>query len=157
MNAPSTGTGWAAGSIEWQPPPTMRFAGVVLRALAFLVDLVLLSAYWTALLLGPTRALNGPILAVLLVAGPLLYFPHAWGRYGTTVGMRLFRLRIVRGSDGARIGYRTAVLRFAALLVSGIASIVIVGLVLLALPMVADQRRRGIHDRIADTVVVRPA
>jgi uncharacterized RDD family membrane protein YckC len=157
MNTPSAGSGWAAGAIEWQPPPTMKFAGVALRGLALLVDLLLLSAYWTELLVGPTRPLNGPILSVLLLAGPFLYFVVAWGRYGTTVAMRLFRLRIVRGSDGARIGYRTAVLRFAAVLVSVIVSVVIIGLVLLALPMFADQRRRGIHDRIADTVVIRPA
>jgi uncharacterized RDD family membrane protein YckC len=68
--------------------------------------------------------------------------------------MRLLGLRIVRGSDGSKIDYGVAAVRFAVFLVSVGATFVIVGL-LLALPMVLDRRRRAIHDRVAGTVVLR--
>lgn len=156
MSAPQTAAQSLGPSEECRLPPTLRATGIALRAVAFLVDLAVWSVYW-GVLLSSGRSLNGPVLAFLLVAPPFVYFPIAWGQFGTTLGMRLLRLRIVRATNGARIGYRTALIRFSVAVGLAILSIVLVGLALIALPMVTDQCRRGLHDRVADTLVVRPA
>lgn len=153
-----TPTYWTAPPAEWEPPASVRFTGVVLRSAAFFIDLVLLAIYWSALLFTPVGTLlNGPVLAALLFVVPFLYLALGWGRSGTTIGMRVLGLRIVRGRDGGPIGYGTAALRLGAFTVILVAGIGLVGLGLIALPMVLDRRRRGLHDRIAQTVVVRPA
>lgn len=149
--------GWSAAAAEAQPQVAVRYTGVVLRTAALFVDLALISTYWAVLLLGLAgRGSIGPIVAALLVAGPILYFLVAWGRFGTTIGMRLLSLRIVRSRDGTQIGYRTALLRLVAFVLSIVAYVTVLG-GLLVLPMVIDKRRRAVHDHVAGTVVVRPA
>ncbi len=81
--------GRASDAATWSPAampaPTqqlrsIRYTGIVLRALAFLIDLVLLSCYWAVLLFWPvTRAWNGPVLAFLLFVAPLVYLLVGWG------------------------------------------------------------------------------
>ena len=146
----------------WQPSnersgaaePTFLYTGVLLRGLAYLVDVVLVSAYWLALFTIPfTRALNGPVLAVLLVGGTVLYFLVGWAEFGTTIGMRLFRLKIVRASDGRPIGYLRALVRIIVFVVS----FLLLPGGLLMLPVVLDRRRRALHDHAAGSVVIRPA
>jgi uncharacterized RDD family membrane protein YckC len=144
--------------VAWVPPPTVRFAGVAWRGIAFLVDLVFFATYWWVLFTTPVGpALNGPLLAALLVGGPVLYFTLGWGRFGTTVGMRILRLRVVRAFDGGPIGFKTAAVRAIALMVLLVTCVAIVGFGLIALPIVLDPRRRGIHDQVAGTLVLRPA
>jgi RDD family len=60
---------------------------------------------------------------------------------GTTVGMRLCGIRVVR-TDGGLVGFRWALVRTVLLLT-------------VVLPLLTDYDRRGIHDRAADTMVVR--
>jgi uncharacterized RDD family membrane protein YckC len=155
MSTQPTATSWSVEAPEWDTA-TARFTGIALRAVALLVDLALWSVYW-GVLLSAGRSLNGPILSLMLIVPPILYFPLAWGRFGTTVGMRFLRLRIVRAADGGRIGYGTAAVRAVICLVLVVSSVALVGIALFALPMVTDHRRRGIHDRMAGTLVVRPA
>ena len=75
------------------------------------------------------------------------YFVMFWATTGQTPGNRAMRI-CVRTTSGGRLRPRTAILRFA-------------GLTLAALPLFAgflmilvDDRRRGLHDRLARTVVV---
>ena len=140
---------------EWEPPPSLRFTGIALRAVALLVDASLWSVYWGVLLIAGS-AIEGPILSLSLFILPVVYFPLAWGSAGTTAGMWLLQLTIVRATDGGRIGYGAALLRTAICLVLVALSVVVVGIGLFAIPMVTDRRRRGLHDRIANTLVVRP-
>ena len=97
--------------------------------------------------------------AILLILGFVLnvyllwvvgYFVTFWATTGQTPGSRALRLR-VRAAGGERLRPRRALLRF-------------VGLTLAALPLFAgflmilvDDRRRGLHDRLARTVVVEDA
>jgi uncharacterized RDD family membrane protein YckC len=156
--APSYWTTTSAQPGGWEPPETHRFAGVAWRGVAFLIDLIVLGAYWWVLLFTPlSTSLGGPPLAALLVVGPMLYFLVGWARFGTTLGMRVLGLRVVRARDGGPIGYSTAAVRLVALAVLIAACIVLVGFGLIALPIVLDPRRRGIHDRVAETLVLRPA
>jgi uncharacterized RDD family membrane protein YckC len=151
-------TYWAPPPLEWAPPSTARFAGVAWRGIAFLIDLTFFAIYWWLLLSTPVGpALNGPVLAALLFGGPVLYLTLGWGRFGTTVGMRVLSLRIVRSGDGGPIGYRAAALRAVALLMLLVTCVAAIGFGLITLPIVLDKRRMGIHDRVAGTVVLRPA
>jgi uncharacterized RDD family membrane protein YckC len=155
MSPAPTGSYWSANLPAWEPPPEVLFTGIALRGLAWLVDFALWSVYW-GILLVVGGSLNGPMLSFLLVLPPFIYFPVVWARYGTTLGMRLLRLKIVRSVDGGNINTRTALLRFGVAVGLALSVLVIAGIGLIALPMVTDRRRRGIHDRIAGTLVVRP-
>ena len=152
------GTSWAAAEPEWQPPMSLRFAGLAWRTGALLIDATIIAVYWWVVIYGPwAGSINGPVLTWIAILPTLVYFPLSWGRFGTTIGMRLLGLRIVRGRDGGPIGYGAAVVRFLIVLVLVAVSAVLVGLGLLTLPLVLDRRRRGLYDRAAGTVVTRPA
>ena len=86
-------------------------------------------------------------LALLLLV--LLYLPFFWARGGQTPGMRLFGLRVVGDRDGGRIGWRTALLRLLGMYVAS--AVFYLGFIWI----LVDKRRRGFHDLIAGTVVVR--
>jgi RDD family len=60
---------------------------------------------------------------------------------GTTVGKRLCGIRVIR-TDGGLVGFGWALLRTLLLLT-------------VVLPLLTDFDRRGVHDRAADTIVVR--
>jgi RDD family len=60
---------------------------------------------------------------------------------GTTVGKRLCGIRVIR-TGGGLVGFRWALVRTALLLT-------------VVLPLLTDFDRRGVHDRAADTIVVR--
>jgi uncharacterized RDD family membrane protein YckC len=99
-------------------------------------------------------ALDGVLLAVggvLFVAWSIGYFVVFWSTTGQTPGSRAMRIRLCRAGDGAVVKPRVAVIR-------------VVYLVLAALPLFAgfltilvDDRRRGVHDMLAGTVVVEAA
>jgi uncharacterized RDD family membrane protein YckC len=88
------------------------------------------------------------VLLVYLVI-VLGYFPFFWARGGQTPGMRPFRLWVVRDQDGTPFGWGTASLRVLGLYVAS--SVFYLGFIWIFL----DKRRRGWHDLIAGTVVVR--
>jgi uncharacterized RDD family membrane protein YckC len=135
-------------------PPTFLYTGVLLRGVAYLIDVLIIAAVWAIALAVPSfRQLLPAGLGVALVIGTFAYFIVGWADFGTTVGMRLLRLRIVRETDGTDIGYGRAILR---LIVFMLVGALLPGF-LIALPMVIDRRRRGFHDRAAGTVVIRPA
>ncbi|MGH7422590.1 MAG: RDD family protein [Candidatus Methylomirabilales bacterium] len=141
------------------------FAGCSRRAVAALVDaplsLVLILpamvlAYVTALLGGtvarePTLEIKLLALGAALVAGvavSLAYHVLSWGQGGQTPGKMLMGVRVVT-RDGGDIGYGRAFLRwvgyFIALLPFGL------GLIMVLI----HPRRRGLHDLLAGTSVVR--
>jgi uncharacterized RDD family membrane protein YckC len=86
--------------------------------------------------------------AALFAAWSVGYFVTFWSTTGQTPGGRVMRLRVVRASDGGRVGAGRALLR-------------VVGLALAAIPfmlgfapVLVDDRRRGLQDMLAGTVVV---
>ena len=138
-------------------PPA--YVGLVTRALAFGVDAAIVNAVAIAVasvvvlglsviwvpdeLRSAAVAVGGAAYATWVVG----YFVAFWAATGETPGNRLLRIR-VRPASGDRLPVRRGVLRFA-------------GLTLAALPLFAgfliilvDDRRRGLHDRLARTVVV---
>jgi uncharacterized RDD family membrane protein YckC len=135
-----------------------RCAGLASRTAAFAVDLTLAQLLFlvaSALvglvvgLVGELRPawLYGTIAGlgwVVFVGG---YFAFFWTLAGQTPGMRLMRLRVV-GPHGAPPGFARAIVRFCALLLA------IIPMFAGLLPILFDTRRRGLHDFVAQTVVV---
>jgi uncharacterized RDD family membrane protein YckC len=79
----------------------------------------------------------------------LMYFPFFWARAGQTPGMWPFGLRVVRDQDGGPIGWGTALLRMLGMYVAS--AVFYLGFIWI----LVDNRRRGFHDLIAGTVVVK--
>lgn len=140
-------------------PGSVAYVGLLTRAIAFALDALLIDAI--AIVVAAVVALTLSVVSVpeevrkLIVAaggvGFLLltvgYFVTFWCTTGQTPGSRALRI-VVRPASGDRIRPRRALLRF-------------VGLTLAAIPMFAgflmilvDDRRRGLHDWLARTVVV---
>lgn len=142
-------------------PHGERFAayfldGLVVAALYLLMSLV---AFVPLLVVG--RADGGRsddaaglavafILFFILAFGvALAYFPYFWQKSGQTPGMRLFRLQVVRDRDGGTLGWGAAWLRLLGLYVA--ATVFYLGFIW----VFVDKRRRGWHDLIAGTVVIK--
>jgi len=131
-----------------------------LRLIAAVYDFLPLLGLWfvaTALVLFATgggldvRTLGGKILVqsavVLVTAG---YFLASWLRGGATIGMRAWRLRVVR-ADGAALALPQALLRFAV----GWISVAALGAGFWW--CLIDRDKRSWHDLAAGTVLVRVA
>ena len=137
------------------------YTGLVTRAIGFGIDAVIIDlaavvvAAIVALALSlfhvPSRidsALTaiGAVVFVVWAAG---YFVAFWSTTGQTPGARVMRFRVLApGAEHGHIGPRRALLR-------------LLGMILAAIPLLAgyfmvlfDDRRRGLHDRLARTVVV---
>ena len=132
-------------------------ASVWRRLAAFCYDLLLLVALvvcFTLLVLAVRLGAAVPPgswwFLSCLVAIAMAFFCTFWVRGGQTLGMRAWRIRVVR-EDGGSLTFSRAALRFAAALVA-------------ALPAglglwwgVFDAGKRGWHDRWTGTRVVRAA
>ncbi len=93
------------------------------------------------------------ILGVVVLVG--VVFAVVLGRTGSSPGMGISTIRVVREGSGTPIGGRDALLRQ---LILGVAALPTLGLGVATLAwtavMDADGRRRGWHDHVAHTVVV---
>lgn len=139
--------------------PSRRYVGLVTRVIAFALDAALINA--VAILTTAVVTLIFSVVTVphevrtaaVAVGGAAYlvwsvgYFVVFWATTGQTPGSRALRIR-VRAASGGRLLPRRALLRF-------------VGLTLATLPLFAglalilvDDRRRGLHDMLARTVVV---
>ena len=140
-------------------PAAVGYVGLVTRTLAFAVDAAainLVAVLTTAVVGLATSVLSLPadVKDVFVVIGGGLYllwavgyFVGFWSTTGQTPGARLFRFQVRTAALGP-LRPRRALLRFGAL--------VLAALPLFAgfLPVLVDDRRRGLHDMLAGTVVV---
>ena len=138
-----------------------RYAGLVTRAVAFVIDAAIINGVAFLLVAGASLVLSmfgssiddlpdWLVVAVgaggwILLAGS--YFVGSWVLTGQTVGMRVMAIRVTN-RDGGHVSVWRGLRRLA-------------GLVIAAIPFFAgyllilvDNRRRGLQDRIAGTVVV---
>jgi uncharacterized RDD family membrane protein YckC len=152
--------------------------GLIVGALVFLVVTVM------TVLFGPTvrfddsstnglivdraRAITNAVVGVLVGA---LYFVGSWIRTGRTVGAAVFDLRVVAVDGTRRLSVAEAVIRWIAIgapfallspivrgsatLVSSLTLATIVWSVVLLVTTIVDRRHRGIHDRLARSIVIR--
>jgi uncharacterized RDD family membrane protein YckC len=146
------------GRIGKRPAGATPYAGVVTRALALIVDALLIVVGFTAIsgfvalissLVGTLRP--AWLVGALLGAGWVLiggtYLVVFWSAAGRTPGMQLLRVR-VRVASGGPPGVGRAILRALATWVS------IVPFFAGYLPVLFDRRRRGLPDLVAGTEVV---
>jgi uncharacterized RDD family membrane protein YckC len=161
---------WQQPSDAPGPAPGVEFAGHGSRLVAYLLDGLLISVVTIVIAIlagavfiggltidpgGTTASVSGPAVASAVIAVlviflvTLVYFPFFWARGGQTPGMTPFRLRVVRDRDGGRVGWGTAWLRLLGLWVAG--AVFYLGFIWIFI----DGRRRGWHDLIAGTVVIK--
>jgi uncharacterized RDD family membrane protein YckC len=140
-------------------PPV--YAGLATRGVAFVIDAAIVNT--VAFVIAASASLALSIFGVSLDELPtavslgvgaagwivlnLVYFIGSWTLTGQTRGMRLMSIRVER-TNGDPLSFRRAVRR-------------LIASVLAALPLFAgyllilvDDRRRGLNDRLAGTLVV---
>lgn len=152
----------AAGMYDQPRSPTAppQYEGLVTRAIAFAIDAALIDviAIVVAAVVGlAVSVLEIPdtVQTVILAAGGALfvlwtvgYFVTFWSTTGQTPGNRLLRIRVCRAEDGGVLRPRHSLLRLVYLTLAAIP--LFAGF----LPILVDNRRRGLHDMLAGTVVV---
>jgi uncharacterized RDD family membrane protein YckC len=116
----------------WEPAPLFR------RFWALVLDWVLCVLASYALTFDPRVDAWAPVVVLIGMYGIFL------GLFGQTPGMFLTGLRCVSVVDGRPVGIPRALLRG-----------VLLAVVIPALIM--DERRRGLHDRAAGSIVLAPA
>jgi uncharacterized RDD family membrane protein YckC len=139
-----------------------QYAGAGARLVAYLIDGLItgVGMLVVTLVLGTLIGLAGSAGRDLIVGLGivlwflvflviwLLYFPYFWAR-GQTPGMRVMHIRVVREEDGTTIDMVAGFVRLFGYFVSAL--VFYLGF----LWILVDSRRRGWHDMIAGTIVVR--
>ena len=143
----------------------LRYAGFETRLVAFVLDLIVLASFFALfvafallqLLLRSDFGDNDPpdqayyvaaiIILMYFVAFVPLYFVGLWAWRGQTLGKMAVAIRVVR-TDGRPVGVGAALLRLVGYLFSTL--LLFAGFLMI----VFDRQRRGLHDRLADTIVV---
>jgi uncharacterized RDD family membrane protein YckC len=134
------------------------YAGIATRALALATDAIVATILYTSVvgILSLVSSLVGSLrpqwlVGVLLASGWILvvgsYFVLFWSTAGQTFGMRLLRLR-VQTAGGGLPSVGRSIVRLVGLVLS------IVPMFLGFVPVLFDNRRRGLADFLAGTVVV---
>ncbi len=88
------------------------------------------------------------LVVLLATVGTIVYYVYFWGTSGSTLGMRLFRLRLVDANTGGPIGIGRAVIRYLMTFVNTMACYI--GWIWVAF----DPRKQGWHDHVANSVVI---
>ena len=143
---PAPGDGWA-GRTQLEPAPGVVFGGFWIRFVAYYVDAALVEIIVILLVLAFIPSIAGVLLVSMIV--PPVYFIGFWATTGQTIAMMPFRLRVVRDSDGVRLGFGRAVLRLIGF------SIACLPLYLGLIWVAFDSRKRRWHDLIAGSAVIR--
>jgi uncharacterized RDD family membrane protein YckC len=138
--------------------PGVPYAGLVTRAIALAIDvlivqvivfaggavLALVASLVGGLELGTATRILAAVAWAATVCG---YFVTFWATVAQTPGMRMMELR-VSAADGAPPGVGRSIVR-----VIGLA-LAIIPFFAGFLPVLVDDRRRGLHDLLAGTVVL---
>ncbi len=141
-------------------PAEPSYQGLITRAIAFVVDAAIINlvamgvgvAAGLALSVLPLSESLDPVLISLGGLAYLLwwtgYFVVFWSSTGETPGDRLMHIRVCVAEHGGVPSPIRALVRLGAM--------VLAALPLFAgfLPILVDERRRGLHDMIAGTVVI---
>ncbi|AET63969.1 RDD family protein [Methanothrix harundinacea] len=137
-----------------------NLAGIGQRMASYLMDLVVLSIIYIALVFlfdlpaeDWSLAWSGlpsdyPPIYLLMAAIGIGYYTYFFGA-GQTPGMRLLEIKLVRADGIEPIGLRRGFLRWVGMEISGVV------LFLGYLWILIDRRRQGWHDKIAGTYVVK--
>lgn len=143
------------------PINELSYAGFWIRVLAYLLDSVLLITVQTVLsllinltigMLGIATEGDPAISTIIWLFGAVLSISYAvffTGYCGQTPGKMALRIKVIR-TDGSPVNYGRAALR--EVLGKFISSILLgIGYLMVAF----DNRKQGLHDKIADTYVIK--
>ena len=130
-----------------RPPPTpvAPTASLGARAIALVVDLLVIGIGCVGLAL--TSAYSSDLALMLMILLVFVYYVVSWGAFQATIGMRIFRLKLVNDS-GSEISYSTAFVRTLALILS----LTCVGLGYLW--ALSGERRLSLHDHLSQSRIV---
>lgn len=153
---------WSPTAQDLDPVTGARLAGWGRRAAAIVLDWIILvftlvpAFIWAATTTDPVTdeisdASAGVILAQLFF-GPLVYNWLMVGAWGRTVGKMAVGIAVRRGEDSAPVGYARALGRAASSFLLGVLSIPL--LVSYLWPL-WDKRNQTLHDKMANTIVVK--
>ena len=145
---------WARPVEPKGPAPGVAYGGAGERLLAYIIDgLVVLVAnlvmFLVALLLLFIALPVGILVFLAIFVVDIAYFPYFWKTRGQTPGMRQFQLYVVRDRDGGPITSGQAILRLIGYWVDSV--VFYLGFIWILI----DSRKRGWHDLIAGTVVIK--
>lgn len=122
----------------------IEFAGFWVRLGAFIIDIIVLGFSWVILyIFVPPQAIWALLGLVVTV-----YFVGFWWWWGQTLGKMLLGIKVIR-SDNSPLTLGYALLRYGGCIVCCFT--LFVGFIWLAF----DSHRQGLHDKIADTYVIK--
>jgi uncharacterized RDD family membrane protein YckC len=127
------------------PAPGVTYGGFWIRFVAYVIDAVILYVVLFVALAISTA------LALIVELAFILYFPLCWMFLGQTIGMMPFGLRVVRNEDGGKLTWTNVILRMIGFIISAVC--LYIGLIWAAF----EPRKRGWHDMIGGTVVIKNA
>jgi uncharacterized RDD family membrane protein YckC len=139
--------------------PALRYQGLVTRGIAFALDAGVINVVSLLVAIGAALILSvldlpqnfEPALAAIggvsYVVWTVAYFVTFWSSTGQTPGNRVMEIRVVRAEGGTLTVWR-ALFRFGALILAALPFF------LGFLPILLNERRRGLQDMLAGTVVV---
>ena len=164
---------------------TLAPAAIGQRAIAYLIDAIILSILYTllvsfaavaSLLRGDTGLTDSLLRAVLFAVASFVYFAYTWRAMRASPGQRVLGLTTVNAADGAPLSWNQASLRWAYLygpasvatlfsnamqaggFLSAIVGVAVFAYYIYLLRTTAsDPRRQGFHDKQASSLVLKPA
>ncbi len=131
----------------------VKYAGFWIRFAARFLDGIIVAAILIVanVVLGTVGGYHNPLLPLIDLVIAFGYFCHMTKKYGATYGKQVLNIRVV-AEDGSHLTNTMVVMRE---IVGKIASGIILDIGYL---MVAfTKRKQGLHDKIAETVVVHTA
>jgi uncharacterized RDD family membrane protein YckC len=178
--------GWEPVAPQREVAPGLTFADTISRVIAFFVDSFLVAIVagiiGAVLGLGETVTsesvdgfayqyrVTGPAFSVLAVVLSLAYFVFFWtGGRRATIGQRIFGIQVGNAFDGRPLSFEQALKRWLALgfvlslldlvLPPGTSWLALLGFVwslVLLVSTVASPTKQGLHDKFANSALVRP-
>ena len=140
--------------------PRLEYQGLVTRGIAFAIDAAVVNGVAVVVaaaagLIVSALSLPDSLDTALVALGAWVfllwsatYFVVFWSSTGQTLGNRVMQIRVVRAKDGAALRPRRALLRLFGLTLAALP------LFLGFLPILLNDRRRGLQDVIGGSVVV---
>ena len=138
----------------------LDLAGVGQRLASYLVDVVVLSVIYIALMFLFGVPIEGEAIAggdfsttfyavyILMAAIGIGYFTYFFGK-GQTPGMKLVEIKLIRADGVEPVGYKKGFFRWVGMEISGM--VLLLGYIWILI----DKKRQGWHDKIAGTYVVK--
>ena len=179
----SAPVGWSAPPpAAAEIAPGLAFADTTSRLVAYLVDGVIVffmvAIIGTVLGLSTTTVtdqsystmVSGPTASILYAVIGVAYFVVSWtGGRRSTIGQRLFHIQVGNAFDGRALTLEQAIRRWLGLgswigllgivpsLVSASGLIELLWVVILLITTATSPTKQGLHDRFANTALVRPS